>query len=491
MLPSDPFARLLRPPAAREAGRSARDPDAEDRAGPGICSAADGDGHLLYAARRAAARTAHAHTPVLPAREPRPAPSGLVLRASSGETVRLARALTVGSAADAGWVLADPFVSQRHATLSPGGADGAAVVVRDCGSKNGTFLNGARIQHGELHVGDCLVLGHTRIRLEAGTEDSPLRGPSAAMQRVRAQIGQFARAGLPVLVLGESGTGKELVARALHAQSGRAGALITVNCGALPRELIESELFGHERGSFTGAQRSHRGCFGEADGGTLFLDEIGELPLELQPRLLRALESRTVRPVGAARELPVDVRIVAATHRDLERAVAAGTFRQDLYYRLCALELTIPPLRERPEDIGPLVTHFLAEHGGAVPLALPSAALALVAAQPWPGNVRQLKNAVLRAVHLHTGGPELSAAELIGDGRPSGATPEPARPAAPASGAHVPIFGRRFSEIERDVYLHALTQTGGNRRAAAELLDVPKSTLHDKLRRLGIDPDGP
>jgi two-component system response regulator PilR (NtrC family) len=274
------------------------------------------------------------------------------------------------------------------------------------------------------------------------------------------------------------------VARALHDASGRPGELITVNCGALPRELIESELFGHERGAFTGAQRRHLGCFGEADGGTLFLDEIGELPLELQPRLLRALENRAIRPVGAAREVMVDVRIVAATHRDLERAVAEGRFRADLYYRLCALEIALPALRDRPEDIPQLVRHFLDEickHGIRRP-ALVDGEMQELQRHPWPGNVRQLRNALLRAVHL--GGAELCAADLIGRQRPASL----ASPSSEAPAASWPMLGRSFAEIERQIYLQALAHTGGNCRAAAELLKVPKSTLHDKLRRLGISP---
>jgi DNA-binding NtrC family response regulator len=252
--------------------------------------------------------------------------------------------------------------------------------------------------------------------------------------------------------------------------------LIAINCGALPRELVESELFGHERGAFTGAQRRHLGCFGEADGGTLFLDEVGELPLELQPRLLRALESRTIRPVGSSREVPVDVRIVAATHRDLAAAVNQGSFRVDLYYRLCGLEITTPPLRQRPQDIPQLVRHFLGELSGHLPRCeMADAELAAVARHPWPGNVRQLRHAVLRAAHL--AGPQLRASDLLGEGEPT--------VVLPAEGP-VQLRGRRFVDIEREVYVAALAQTRGNCRAAAELLSLPKSTLHDKLRRLGI-----
>ena len=419
-------------------------------------------------------RLADGRTPLLGSgvTRPRTAREALVLRTSSGETRAITRPTRVGSGADNDWILVDPYISQQHALLSP---DGDCLRVADRGSRNGTFINGARVQQGELQLGGCLQLGGLQLRLCAGDKAPLLLGDSAAMVRVRQQIERFAPTGLPVLILGESGTGKELVARSLHEQSGRRGDLIAVNCGALPHELIESELFGHERGAFTGAQRRHLGCFGEADGGTLFLDEVAELPLELQPRLLRALESRAIRPVGSSRELPVDVRIVAATHGDLQAAVARGTFRADLYYRLCGLEIVTPPLRQRAADIPLLVRHFLGELGGTVlPREIADAELAVVMRRPWPGNVRQLRHAVLRAAHLATG-PRLLASDLVG---------ESAEVTGP-EGA-VQLRGRRFAELEREIYVAALAQTGGNCRAAAELLAVPKSTLHDKLRRLGI-----
>jgi DNA-binding NtrC family response regulator len=337
--------------------------------------------------------------------------------------------------------------------------------------------------HAPARVGDRLrpeLVGH-----RPGEARRPLLiGDSPAMREVRRQLARFAPSELSVVIFGESGTGKELVARSLHEASGRRGALITVNCGALPRELIESELFGHERGAFTGAQRRHLGCFGEAEGGTLFLDEIGELPLELQPRLLRALENRAIRPVGAARELPVDVRVIAATHRNLEQAVSSGQFRADLYYRLCALEITVPPLRQRSEDIPRLVRHFLDEIGQKIELhgrrcTIADAELDALRRHPWPGNVRQLRNALLRAIHL--AGPELRAADLCD------ASSSLVKTTASPPGLS-PVVGRSFAEIERQILLDALSHTGGNCRAAAELLQIPKSTLHDKLRRLGIAP---
>jgi DNA-binding NtrC family response regulator len=402
--------------------------------------------------------------------------------------------LSIGRGAENDWVLPDSHASRRHVSLLPG-RDG--VRVRDHGSKNGTFVNGVRIVEGLLPPGGRLTVGQSEFQLRparasgsTGAGEGELIGTSPQMSRLRQQVQTFAPTELPILILGESGTGKELVARALHAHSGRRGPLVVINCGALPRELIESELFGHERGAFTGAEKRHLGCFGEADGGTLFLDEIGELPLELQPRLLRALENRSIRPVGATREIAVNVRIVAATHRDLEQAVQAGKFRADLFYRLCGFEIAIPALRERPRDIPLLVRHFLgqAESCGQLPSrSLREGEAEALMRYPWPGNVRELRAAVLRAAHL--GGPLLSAAEILPTSRRVGASAnhteaDPTESQPPMRG--LPPNAGSFAEIERQAYLQALAQAGGSCRGAAEILQVPKSTLHDKLRRLGI-----
>lgn len=418
-----------------------------------------------------------------------------LLCAQNAGTRPLRTAMRIGRDQDNDWVIADSHASRHHVSLHP---QGDWVRVRDLGSRNGTFINGVRIVDGQLRLGGRLIVGQTEFRLALPHEDrstDELIGTSEAMQQVRQQVRRFAGSGLTVLILGESGTGKELVARALHRHSGRPGPLVTVNCGALPRELIESELFGHERGAFTGAQKRHLGCFGEAHGGTLFLDEVGELPLELQPRLLRALENRRIRPVGATREVDVDVRIVAATHRNLERAVQEGRFRADLYYRLCGLEIDIPPLRERRQDIPLLLRHFLQhaeQEGLPVPQPMRDEDLAKIVNDPWPGNVRELRAALLRAVHL--GGPQLSAAAILPASR---RTPRPGagpslsaqRPAPVQSTDDTPpavTSSLCFAEIERQTLLRALTQAGGSGRRAAELLGLPKSTVHDKLRRLGI-----
>ena len=415
-----------------------------------------------------------------------PAVEPFRITAEDGTTRPVAATLRIGRAADNDWVLDDALVSRHHVSISP---EAGGVRLRDRGSRNGTFVRGARVHDALLPAGARFTVGSTEfhVRRDVATDGAhDLIGPSPAMARIRQQIQRFGPTVLPVLILGESGTGKELVARGLHDSSGRRGPLVAVNCGALPRDLIESELFGHERGAFTGAQRRHLGCFGEANGGTLFLDEIGELPIELQPRLLRALESRSIRPVGATREQPVDVRIVAATHRDLEQAVQQGRFRADLFYRLCGLEIDLPPLRQRPEDIPALVRHFLAgERGEGSTCTMADAELARLQQYTWPGNVRQLRAALLRAAHL--GGPALRADDVLPHRHVRGQTPNAAlssdeTPSVSAAAAQAPSF----AQIERDVYLRALTQAGGSCRAAAEILKVPKSTLHERMRRLGI-----
>jgi len=313
-------------------------------------------------------------------------------------------ALTVGSAEGNDLVLADPTVSRYHLELRRG-EEGVRVV--DLGSTNGTRFAGARIERATVPPGATLSLGHTTIRVEDGArvtlelldgdELAGLRGRTAVMRRLMARVGKAAKAEMPALLVGESGTGKELVARALHEESRRSGGpFVTVDCGALSPALVASELFGHEKGAFTGADRQHEGAFERADGGTLFLDEIGELSPELQPALLGVLERGRFRRVGGRKEVSVDVRVVAATHRDLRAEVNEGTFRLDLYYRLAVVVLELPPLRERLEDVPLLVEHFLREagHDGAVSEVFSAEALTALCRHRWPGNVRELRNVV-------------------------------------------------------------------------------------------------
>jgi transcriptional regulator with GAF, ATPase, and Fis domain len=318
---------------------------------------------------------------------------------------------------------------------------------------------------------------------------SRIIGADPALRAALARVSLVAPTTTPVLVTGESGTGKELVARALHELGPNPGApFVAVNCGALPRELAESELFGHERGAFTGAAGRRAGWFEEASGGTLVLDEIGELPLELQPKLLRVLESGRLRRVGGSGEIAARVRVVAMTLRDLEGEVSRRSFRADLYYRLAGICVRLPPLRERCEDIPLLAAYFLREIGGEIgERALDGAALAALCAADWPGNVRELRNVIRRAAILTRAGQPITteALELP--------APAPFRLAdgAPAGTATLPddairIAGRTFGEIEREVFSWALRRHHGSRRQAAKALAIARSTFCDKARRYSL-----
>jgi two-component system, NtrC family, nitrogen regulation response regulator GlnG len=322
-----------------------------------------------------------------------------------------------------------------------------------------------------------------------------LVGRSPAMVEVFKEVGRVARTEMTVLLMGESGTGKELVARAVHSNSARsAGPFITVNMAALPRDLIESELYGHEKGSFTGAVERRPGKFELASGGTLFLDEIGEMPIELQAKLLRVLQEREVDRVGGSKALPVDVRVVAATNADLARSVEEGRFRRDLFYRLAVVPIRLPPLRERDADVLLLARHFLARYGLQLRgrnVTLGKDAEALLLAHPWPGNVRELQNVIQRAL-LKLNGPRLSAAELSGL-LPAGATAERGLNGLVEAmlDAVEPEGGRyqaTLEAVERPLIQAALTRTKGNQLRAAELLGMNRNTLRERMRALGMKP---
>jgi DNA-binding NtrC family response regulator len=317
-------------------------------------------------------------------------------------------------------------------------------------------------------------------RRRAGDTDGAfgLIGRSPAMERVYQQIERLAATRVPVLIMGESGTGKELVARALHEHGPRRAApLVSVNCGALPETLLESELFGHVRGAFTGADRDRRGLFETAGGGTLFLDEIGDTPARMQATLLRALQESRIRRVGGTDDIEVDVRVVAATHRDLERMVAAGDFRQDLYYRLHVVPMTMPSLRERAEDVPLLASHFLAraaERTGGGRRSISRRAMRRLREFPWPGNVRQLEHAITNAAVLADRDlldEEDFAAVLTGKGAVRGG------PAVDPASRH---------ERERAQILGALEQAGWNKSKAARLLHMPRRTFYRRLADHGI-----
>jgi len=314
-------------------------------------------------------------------------------------------------------------------------------------------------------------------------------GQGGAIRQLLKEIKQVAPAPTSVLITGESGTGKELVARALHRASPRQqGALVAVNCAAFAEHLLESELFGHERGAFTGATERKRGLLEIAHGGTLFLDEIGEMPLSLQPKLLRLLQEKCFRRVGGTAEIPCDVRIVAATNRDLETLIAASQFREDLYYRLNVVTLHVPPLRERPEDVGMLALHFLRRYArelGRPVEGFDPETLILLQQYHWPGNVRELQNIVERGV-LFCHGALFTPAEL-----PAGL--QGGAPLAPQAGAALPGFGKalpeRLEAVESELVRQAMVQARGIQAQAARLLGISRSNLQYKLRKFGMMPD--
>jgi DNA-binding NtrC family response regulator len=299
-----------------------------------------------------------------------------------------------------------------------------------------------------------------------------LIGESPAMQTVYEQIEKVARTPSPVLILGETGTGKELVAESIHRASGRPGQFVAVNCGSLSRELAASELFGHEKGSFTGAVRRHPGFFKRADGGTLFLDELAEMPLELQPHFLRVLETGSVLPVGSEREVPVDARTVAATNRDPKKAIADKALREDLYYRLSVFPITLPPLRARIPDVPLLVDHFLsqAQTAGAQGRKFSAEDAARLRAYHWPGNVRELRHVVLRAAIMSD--PNDSLLRL------------PERFDSPfnePNGHQGLAIGRSIRDVERELIMRTLEHLNGDKRAAAETLGISLNTLYNRL----------
>jgi DNA-binding NtrC family response regulator len=330
-----------------------------------------------------------------------------------------------------------------------------------------------------------------RIEIE-GAERGALIGASAAMQRVRSLIDKVADTDATILVRGESGTGKELVAREIHERSAtrRGGAFVAVNCAALPSELIESELFGHEKGAFTGAAARRRGKFEQADGGTLFLDEIGDMSANVQAKLLRALEERRIERLGGMDSIPVDVRIVSATHRPLEQEIAAGNFRADLFYRLRVVTIEIAPLRERREDIPLLAESFAraaAERYSLPVRSIANSALRLLIEYDWPGNVRDLRNTIERAVILAEG-EELTARDLPEEFR-AGVARGSASTTEEAAGLSVPYtedFRADRREFERRYIARCLEESGGNVTRAASILGMHRQSLQHKLRELGL-----
>lgn len=327
------------------------------------------------------------------------------------------------------------------------------------------------------------ALVKSALRLPDGERNSdPLQsliGDSPSMQQVRGLIEKLARSQAPIYISGESGSGKELAARLVHGRSSRAtGPFVPVNCGAIPENLMESEFFGYRKGAFTGADSDREGFFQAANGGTLFLDEVADLPLVMQVKLLRAIQEKRVRKVGSVTEEPVDVRIISATHRNLRECVDKGSFRQDLYYRLNVIELRMPPLRERREDIAPLVEAILCRLSGEHHPKLTSDALRALEQYPFPGNVRELENILERALALCSGEAiDTADLHLEPDDSPNGVV----------GGRGSETLDDYLNRLERQAILEALQKTDGNRTAAARLLGVTFRSMRYRLERLGIE----
>ena len=433
-------------------------------------------------------------TTVRPAGEAAGAPPSARLRIRGGgreRTVPVTSAgVVIGKDPTCDAPVDDPFVSARHARIAP---LAGRWILQDLESTNGTFISGARVGRAELPLGVPVQIGDAEVVLEPRDVPEPPRAETfegmisrdPAMRQVFDLVERVGASDAAVTILGDTGTGKELVARALHARSSRRdGPFVPVNCSAIAESLIESELFGHEKGAFSGADRMRKGAFEEADRGTIFLDEIGELPLDLQPKLLRVLELGEVKRVGASRPITVNVRIVAATHRDLRAAVRAGKFREDLFYRLCVVPITVPPLRQRKGDVRALADGFLqrASPRGLV-LRWSPEALAKLEGYDWPGNVRQLKNVVQRALLFRGEGLVVP---------PTAVTFEDTRatPAETGDDDTMYVRGLTLEDIEREAIRLSLRRHKGKRAAVVKELQIAKSTVMKRIGQWGLQSEG-
>jgi DNA-binding NtrC family response regulator len=408
-----------------------------------------------------------------------------------GREVDLERgAAVVGTKSDCQLRLSDSTVSGHHVRIE---VTDEGLLATDLGSTNGTFYLETRLAQAVLQHGAVLKMGRTRLALASrqlpasphySLRDSyaGLRGSSPATRRLYAVLEQLEAFDYTILVLGETGVGKDWVARAIHERSRRArGPFEVCDCAALSANLIESELFGHARGAFTGAQQAYQGAFERADGGTIFLDEIGELPLDLQPKLLRVLETRSVRPVGSGKSVTVDTRVIAATNRDLAREVREGRFREDLLYRLNSVTVRVPPLRQRREDIPQLITTFLAESGQKDLELSPSTLELFTTGYDWPGNVRELKNAVTRVSALGSLPETLTETTDV--------TPKDDK-AGGQGGTFIAERKRIVEAFERDYLTGVLGRAHNNISQAARLAGVERMHFKRLLKKHGIRTQG-
>jgi transcriptional regulator with PAS, ATPase and Fis domain len=396
--------------------------------------------------------------------------------------------VTIGKDPQNDIVITDDYISSYHCKIVQ--KDGVFTLI-DLGSTNGTLLNGQKVMQAQLQADNVIDLGKASLtfcyqqdvrKVQPKTQGryAGMISQDPAMQTIFGLIDQVAPTDATVFVHGETGSGKELIARSIHEQSGRKHKpFLSVNCGAIAKELIESELFGHEKGAFTSADNQRMGLFEQAHGGTLFLDEVGELPLDLQPKLLRVLETGEIRRVGGNKDIAVDVRIVSATHRDLPTEVAQKRFREDLLYRLFVIPIELPALRARMGDLEPLVQYFIEQHAekyqqAAKPIS--PQAMEKLKKHSWPGNIRELKNVIQRAIILSFHADQIEAAHVQ---YPTGQ--QDVQESAPA-------FSGTLEDMEKQTILRSLIAHQWNKTQTAKALGIAKSTLHAKINQYELSP---